>query len=117
MKRLQEAEARAFKALNALTTPWIRYGFGSLSLQLAGLTVLETTGRTTGNPHETPLQALFFPGGAVVATHRAGRSDWLKNAATRPSVRYWVDGRPREATAEVCTTPGGWAVAVLRDSR
>ena len=114
---LAESEGVAFRALNALANPWIRNGAWSSSLFPAGLTVLETTGRISGQVHETALHAMFFPGGAVVGTYRARRSDWLRNAAAEPSVRYWVDGSPRRAQAEVHSGPGCWAFAVLRDRR
>jgi deazaflavin-dependent oxidoreductase (nitroreductase family) len=117
VNQLVEAETSVFRTLNAVSTPWIRLGFGSSSFLPAGLTVLETIGRRSGQAHETPLQAFFFPGGAVVGTYRAGRSDWLKNAQATPGVRYWINGAPRAAQAEVCPGPAGWAVAVLRDVR
>lgn len=117
MASAREIESGGFRVLNSLTKPCIRLGFGSSSLLPAGLTVLETTGRVSGKKHETALQALFFQGGAMVGTYRGGRSDWLRNVRKEPSVRYWVDGRAREALAEFYPGLAGWAIVVLRDSK
>jgi hypothetical protein len=114
---LADAERSTIRAVNALAMPWIQRGVWSSSLLPAGLTVLETRGRLSGRVHAIALQALFFPGGAVVGTYRSKRSDWLRNAAANPSIVYWVDGNPRSAEAEVHSGPGCWGLVVLRDHK
>lgn len=114
---LSDLEACFFRTLNTVTTPLIERGFGSTSLLPSGLTILETIGRKSARRLRTPLHAVFFPGGALVGTYRAQRSGWMKNLKARPDVRYWLDGRPREASAEVYPGSAGWAFAVLRDRK
>jgi hypothetical protein len=65
----------------------------------ASLIVLETRGRTTGQLRRTPLVAAIFGDLAVVGTIRARRSQWIRNAAASPNLRYFRFGCAREAQA------------------
>src|SRR2546422_6990858 len=99
-------EIAFFRMLNRLIEPRVRAGWGSPRLAPGGLIVLETTGRRTGRRARTPLAATRLHHYVIVSTFRGGRSQWMKNAAQNPEVRYWLGGRPREARA-VVLAPGG----------
>ena len=114
-----------FRSVNALVEPLVRAGVGSPGLWPAGAIVLETTGRVTGRTVSVPLLASVVGDLVVVSTVRS-RSQWLRNVAANPQVRYWLLGRPRAATATVVaqgldtsSAPGvpdrvRWVAAALR---
>jgi deazaflavin-dependent oxidoreductase (nitroreductase family) len=137
-----DAEIRFFRMLNRLVEPHIRAGWASPRMVPGGLIVLETTGRRTGRRSRLPLAAIRVDGHVLVSTFRGARSQWVKNAAANPEVRYWLRGRPRQARALVMSsnrqprgqstlpaavrwmlrllvpyTYAGWAFAVLRPVR
>ncbi len=87
--------------LNRIVEPRVRAGWGSPHLVHGGLIVLETRGRRTGRRSRTPLAATRMGDHVVVSTFRGGRSQWVKNAAANPDVRYWIRGRPKDARAVV----------------
>ena len=94
------------RKLNARVEPRIRSGFGSSGLFPAGLIVLETTGRRSGQTHRTPLAASVAPGGYLwISTMLGNRANWLRNAHANSDVRYWLGGRAREGRALV-SAPG-----------
>ena len=95
------AEARLFRALNAVLEPSVRKGFGSPSLAPGALIVLETTGRKTGRLSKRPLASLRVGEHILVGTFRGRRSHWVKNLVAQPKVRFWLGGRARSATAIV----------------
>ncbi|TMB00789.1 MAG: nitroreductase family deazaflavin-dependent oxidoreductase [Deltaproteobacteria bacterium] len=95
------AEIAFFRMLNRLIEPRIRAGWGSPRLAPGGLIVLETTGRRSGRRARTPLAATRLHDYVIVSTFRGGRSQWVKNAAANPDVRYWLGGQPRNARALV----------------
>lgn len=97
-------ETEFFRALNLFVEPLVRAGVGSPGLFPAGAIVLETTGRKTGRRLSLPLLGTLVGDLAVVGTARP-RSQWVRNVAARPQVRYWLLGRRREATA-VVVAPG-----------
>ena len=66
-----------------------------------GLIVLETIGRRSGRRSRLPLAAIRVDGHVLVSTFRGARSQWVRNAAANPAVRYWLRGRPRKARALV----------------
>jgi len=51
------------RRLNARVESRIRFGFASPGILPAGLIVLETTGRRSGQVYRTPLLASMAPGG------------------------------------------------------
>src|SRR5437870_7904528 len=102
--------------LNRLVEPRVRAGWGSPRLAPGGLIVLETTGRRTGRRSRTPLAATRLHNYVIVSTFRGERSQWMKNAAANPDVRYWLGGRPREARA-VVLAPGGAGELIADTSR
>jgi len=87
-----------FRGLNQIVEPLVRAGLGAPLLFPAAAVVIETRGRKTGRRFNVPLLAAVFGDLVVVSTVRR-RSNWLRNLAAHPEVRYWVGGREREATA------------------
>jgi deazaflavin-dependent oxidoreductase (nitroreductase family) len=135
-------DARFFRMLNQIVEPRVRAGWGSPGLGPGGLIVLETRGRRTGRRSRIPLVATRLHGHVLVSTVRGRRSEWIKNLAAEPEVRYWSGGRARSARAVVLApgrrapgaralppvlrwlvaglvpyTHAGWAFAVLAPSR
>ena len=138
----RSVEVEFFRFLNRWLEPQIRGGLGSPRLVPGGLIVLETRGRRTGKRARTPLVATRLEGHVVVATFRGGRSQWAKNLAANPETRFWMNGKPRPATAYVLSasprprplpklppllrllvvlltpyTHAGWAFAILAPHR
>jgi deazaflavin-dependent oxidoreductase (nitroreductase family) len=98
---MTSVETQFFKMLNQLVEPHVRAGWGSPRLVPGGLVVLETTGRRTGRRLRVPLAAIEFQKHVVVSTFRGNRSQWVRNVAANPNVRYWLRGRARKATGFV----------------
>ena len=96
-------EVRFFRMLNQVVEPHIRAGWASPRLVPGGLVVLETKGRRSGRRQRVPLAAIRIDRHVVVSTFRGNRSQWIKNVAADPEVRYWLRGRPRQARALVVT--------------
>src|SRR3954468_5161660 len=76
------------------------------SRRLAGIApwwvVIETTGRVSGRPRETPLARGPLEGHSawLIAVH--GRhSEWVKNVEATPAVRLKLGGRWRDGAATV----------------
>ncbi len=98
---LRKLEVEFFRTLNRVIEPLVRAGFGSPRMAPGGFVVLETRGRKSGQLRRTPLAATRLGGYVLVATFRGNRSQWVKNLAAQPRVRYWIGGRPRNARAFV----------------
>jgi deazaflavin-dependent oxidoreductase (nitroreductase family) len=94
-----------FSVINTLTEPAVRAGVGSLWFLPAGMIVLETTGRRSGAPRRVTLLAAEIGNYVVVNTMRVRRSQWLRNVAAKPAVRYWIRGNPHDARA-IAVLPG-----------
>ncbi len=99
MTTRREIEVAFFRALNRVAEPLVRAGLGSPRLAPGGLIVLEMTGRKSGRRVRVPLAATRLGDHVLVATFRGDRSQWVKNLAAEPRVRFWLAGRPREARA------------------
>jgi len=95
---LECLETDFFRGLNRFVEPMVRAGLGAPLLFPAGAIVLEINGRRTGQRSNLPLMAALVGDLIVVGTVRR-RSNWVKNLAAHPEVRYWLNGREREATA------------------
>ncbi|HWQ33994.1 MAG TPA: nitroreductase/quinone reductase family protein [Blastocatellia bacterium] len=91
-----------FQSLNQFAEPLIRLGFGNPILWPTGTMVIETIGRKTHRTIRVPLLATRIGDLIVVGTVRR-RSQWVKNLAAHPEVRYWLGGKAGEATAFVFT--------------
>lgn len=134
-------EVQFFRMLNQLVEPHVRAGWASPRLVPGGFIVIETEGRRTGRRSRVPLAALRVDHHVVVSTFRGNRSQWVRNLAANPNVRYWLRGRAHRARALVVSaghrerlpkdlpaavrwllrsllpyTYAGWAFAVLRPS-
>lgn len=94
----ERLEIGFFRGLNQFIEPLVRAGFGAPSLFPASAIVIETQGRKSGRRSNIPLMSALVGDLIVVSTVRR-RSNWLKNLAANPDVRYWLGGREREATA------------------
>jgi deazaflavin-dependent oxidoreductase (nitroreductase family) len=131
-------ETEFFRMLNRVVEPLVRAGVGSPRLAPGGLIVLEAEGRKSGRKIRSPLAATRIGPHVVIGTFRGDRSQWVKNLAANPSVKFWMGGKGREARAFVMTegkrfrmpkslpshmqtvagflapyTKAGWAFAVL----
>jgi hypothetical protein len=95
---LERLETEFFRGLNQFVEPMVRAGLGAPVLFPAGAIVVEIQGRNTGRRSNVPLMAAIVGDLIVVSTVRR-RSNWIKNLAAHPEVRYWLGGREREATA------------------
>jgi deazaflavin-dependent oxidoreductase (nitroreductase family) len=95
---LQPIEAAFYRGVNQVIEPLVRAGIGSPGLWPTGAIVIETIGRNSGRKYNVPLLAARIGDLLVVSTIRR-RSQWLKNIAANPNVRYWMNGKSREATA------------------
>lgn len=94
-----------FNGFNRIAEPLIRAGFGNPIWPLfwpTGTIVVETIGRKSGRKINVPVLATRIGEMVVFSTVRRN-SQWLKNLAANPEVRYWLAGQPREATATVFT--------------
>ena len=94
----ERLEADFFRGLNQIVEPLVRAGLGAPVLSPMGAIVIESQGRKTGRRSNVPLLAAVIGDLIVVSTVRR-RTNWLKNLAANPEVRYWLGGREREATA------------------
>lgn len=91
-----------FNGFNRIAEPLIRAGLGNPLFWPTGTIVVETTGRKSGSKINVPLLATRIGEMVVFSTVRRN-SQWLKNIAANPEVRYWLAGQPREAKASVIT--------------
>ena len=99
---LTEFQHQLFSGVNLFAEPLIRAGFGNPVLGPIGTIVVETTGRKSGRKINVPVLAARIGELVVFSTVRSN-SQWLKNLAANPDVRYWLAGQPREVQASVIT--------------
>lgn len=97
----RSAEVVFFQTLNRVVEPMVRIGLGSPRIAPTGFIVLETRGRKTGSLRRSPLAATRIGRHVLVGTFRGDRSQWLRNLAAQPRIRYWLAGKPRDARAFV----------------
>lgn len=95
---------RALRSLNRIVVPAVQAGIGSPLPVGAGLVVLETTGRVSGQPRRVPLLATRIGSQVSVGTMRSG-SQWAKNLQAEPAAAVWVGGHKRAVTATVVDGP------------
>ena len=98
---LTTLESDFYSALNRAVEPAVRAGWGSPGIVPAGLIVLETKGRRTGEWHRTPLLASAIGTSLLVSTVRGRRSHWVKNLSHNAEAQYWCWGQLRSARATV----------------
>lgn len=99
------AETNFFRTINRVAEPAIRAGLGSPCLWPSGLIVLETTGRQSGTARRVPVTATRLGRVILISTVRGDRSQWLRNLAVEPTLRYWLGGREHDADA-IIFSPG-----------
>lgn len=100
---LKEFQNQFFSSLNLFAEPLIRAGFGNPLFWPTGAIVVETIGRKSGRKINVPVLAMRIGEMVIFSTVRRN-SQWLKNIAANPEVRYWLAGQPREAVASVFTS-------------
>ena len=99
-RNLQKIEAEFFRSLNHFVEPIVRMGVGSPLPWSSGTVVLEVKGRKSGETFSLPIMATLVGDLILVGTVRT-HSQWVKNLAATPEIRYWIYGRQREAKAFV----------------
>ncbi len=102
---LENFQTQFFNGLNQFAEPLIRAGFGNPSFWPTGTIVVETIGRKSGQKINIPVLATRIGKMVVFSTVRRN-SQWVKNLAANPEVRYWLTGKPHEASAVVITPDG-----------
>ena len=100
IRELERLEAKFYREVNQIVEPLVRAGVGSLGVGATEAIVVEMKGRKTGRTFKVPLLATLVGNVLLVSTVRR-RSQWVKNLAANPEVRYWLGGRAGEATAVV----------------
>ena len=106
MRTASMLESDFLRCVNSIVEPLVRAGFGSSRFWPTGLIVVETQGRRSGRTLNVPLLATKLGDLVLVSTVRSRRSQWVKNLAAHPQVRYWCGGRISPATALVFTPDG-----------
>lgn len=109
--RLSTAVSKhAFRALNSVVTPALDHGIGNPLPIGFGPVIVETTGRTSGEPRRVPLMSLRCGNRLVVSTVRSS-SHWFKNLEANDEGRVQLQGSFRNFAAS--SRRGPLNVAVL----
>jgi F420H(2)-dependent quinone reductase len=89
-------------AFNDTIEQLVRAGIGSpLPLPLsAGIVILETKGRVSGKPRNTPLLAQRIGNSVVVSTVRTS-SQWVRNLEADDAPQLVLNGKSRSVKAKV----------------
>jgi deazaflavin-dependent oxidoreductase (nitroreductase family) len=98
---LSQFETDFFAGLNSVVEPFLRAGFGTSGPCANGIVLLETIGRKSGRTINVPVMAASLGDVVITSTARARRSQWIRNIAANPEIRYWLNGRARNARAFV----------------
>lgn len=109
---LFDIQKEFFNGFNRIAEPLIRAGFGTPLFWPTGVIVVETIGRKSGRKINVPVWATRIGGMVVFSTVRRN-SQWLKNLAANPEVRYWLAGQPHEAVASIFTSNEKMALSNL----
>jgi len=99
-------ERAFFDSINRFVEPLVREGFASPCLLSVGAVVIEVAGRKSRRAINVPLMAMVFGDRLIISTARGRRSQWIRNLAANPKVRYWLGAKPRRAHAFVFRKAG-----------
>ena len=83
------------RALNPLVKTLVRCGL------VSGWSILETTGRSSGAPRETPVGNGLLGETFWIVAEFGRRAGYVKNIEAEPRVRVCIRGRWRAGTAHV----------------
>ena len=98
------ATREAFRALNRVVRPTLERGIGNPLPIGAGAVVVETTGRSSGEPRQVPLLSLRLCDRLLVSTVRAD-SQWFANLEADTSARVQLHGEFRDVEASLSRGP------------
>ena len=67
--------------------------FNPRSLRNGKWQVIDHVGRTSGQAHRTPIEALTVDDGFIIVLVYGSRSDWVQNVLAAGTARLEIDGR------------------------
>ncbi|SDI92710.1 deazaflavin-dependent oxidoreductase, nitroreductase family [Frankineae bacterium MT45] len=84
-----------------LATWFHRYLANPVTRRMPGQTVLETIGRTSGLPRQTPIGGRVIDGAFWLVSDHGEKSNYVRNIKANPLVRIRIANEWRPATARL----------------